>query len=629
MRDAALAIKCYFGAGSGMGGGERAGVRTGLTILRAAALGLATLFAPAALAGPDHGIAMHGPPALSPDFTHLPHANPDAPKGGRFVVGAPGGFDSLNPWILRGRAPAEIRAHTVESLLGRSWDEPFTLYGLLAESIETPLDRSWVEFTLRPEARFSDGSQVTVDDVIFSMEMVARSGRPNFRPVWSKVATVEPRGPLSVRFTFAEPDREAPLILGLAPIFKKAQWEGRDFAEPSMEPIIGSGPYVVAEFEANRFLSLKRDAVYWGRHLPFNVGRNNFDEIRVEYFRDGQAHFDALKAGIINFYRETDPVRWSESAAIPAVVEGKLTRSEIPHQRPSGMYGFVFNTRRPLFADIRVRRALTHAFNFEWINETMFNGAYQRIGSYFDNSPLAHVGAAEGREREILAPFADSLPPGALDAAYDPPSAESDPRNRRNLRLAAQLLEEAGWTVRDGALRDAAGRPFAFEILLATSAEERIAGVFRDALAMLGIEATVRTVDQAQHQARLNEYDYDMIVNRWGMSLSPGNEQRFYWGREGVEEFGTRNYMGVNDPAVEASIDALLSARNEENFTAAARALDRALSAGIYVIPFWHAPTSWIVHAAELRFPVRLPIYGDWIGWAPEVWWAEPPSGGG
>jgi peptide/nickel transport system substrate-binding protein len=624
MRDATLSGKRYF-----RGARQTAVASRAKFASRFACLAAIALWAAAAAAGPDHGIAMHGAPALPPDFTHLPYANPEAPKGGRFIVGAVGGFDSLNPYILRGRAPAEIRAHTVESLLGRSWDEPFALYGLLAETVETPLDRAWVEFTLRPEARFSDGSQVTVDDVIHSMEMVAKSGRPNFREVWRKVATVEPRGPLSVRFTLSEPDREAPLILGLAPIFKKVQWEGRDFAEPSMEPIIGSGPYVVAEVEANRFVSLKRDAVYWGRHLPFNAGRNNLDEIRVEYFRDAQAHFDALKAGLIGFYRESDPVRWAEGYDFPAAAEGRVLRAEIPHRRPSGMYGFVFNTRRPQFADIRVRRALTHAFNFAWINETMFNGAYARIGSYFDNSPLAHSGPAEGREREILAPFADALPPGTLDAAYEPPASESDPRNRRNLRLAAQLLEEAGWTVRAGALRDAQGRPFAFEILLASSAEERVAGVFRDALAQLGVEASVRTVDQAQHQARLTEYDYDMIVNRWGMSLSPGNEQRFYWGREGVTEFGTRNYMGVDSPAVEAAIDALLAARTEDNHIAAARALDRALSAGIYVIPFWHAPESWIAHAADLRFPDRLPLYGDWIGWAPEVWWSEPPPEGG
>jgi peptide/nickel transport system substrate-binding protein len=569
----------------------------------------------------DHAIAMHGAPALPEDYTHLTYANPDAPEGGRMVFGAVGGFDSLNPYLPIGRAPWEVRAHTVESLLGRSWDEPFTLYGLLARSVETPLNRAWVEFELRPEARFSDGTQVTVEDVIWSMRTLAEHGRPNFRNVWRKVAGVRQTAPLRVRFDFSEPDREAPLILGLAPIFSRAQFDDRAFEETTDTPLIGSGPYKVAAWEPDRFVTLRRDPAYWGRHLPFNVGRNRLDEIRVEYFRDGTALFDAFRAGEISFFREADVARWREGSADDAP---EITRAEIPHSRPTGMYGFVFNTRRPLFQDIRVRQALTLAFNFEWINETMLDGGYARIESYFDNSPLAHQGGAEGLEREILEPFADTLPDGALDAAYAPPVSEGDPRNRRNLRRAARLLQQAGWTVQDGVLTDSAGAPFAFEILLGSSADERIAGVFRDALATLGIEATVRLVDSAQYQARRNAYDYDMIVNRWGLSLSPGNEQRFYWGADGVETPGTRNYMGVDSPAVDAAITALLAARREQDFVAATRALDRALSHGVYVVPFWYAPVSRLYYDSGLRFPERLPLYGDWIGWAPDVWWAAP-----
>ena len=592
----------------------------------AAALLAAGLLAAQASAAPEHGIAMHGAPELPPDFEHLPYADPDAPEGGRIVFGATGGFDSLNPWLVTGRAPWEVRAHTVESLMGRNWDEPFALYGLLAETIDTSLDRAWVEFTLRPEARFSDGSQVTVEDVIWSMRTLAKEGRPNFRAVWRKVSTVEQTGPLSVRFTFSAPDREAPLIIGLAPVFKRAQFEERPFGEPSLEPIIGSGPYVVDSFEPDRFLSLRRDPAYWGRHLPFNVGRNNLDEIRVEYFRDGAALVDAFRAGEITFFREADPGRWREGYGF--VEDAPITRSSIPHSRPSGMYGFVFNTRRPPFDDIRVRRALTLAFDFAWINRTMFDGAYERIESYFHNSPLAHEGPAEGMEREILAPHAEAMPEGAIDREWTPPDSDGSPRNRRNLRRAARLLEEAGWTVRDGALRNAAGAPMAFEILLRSVNEERIAGVYRDALATLGVDATLRTVDSAQYQARRTGYDYDMIVNRWGLSLSPGNEQRFYWGRDGVEQPGTRNYMGVDSPAVEAAIDALLAARREQDFAAAARALDRALSHGVYVVPFWFQRQSWIAHDAALRYPDRIPLYGDWIGWAPDVWWSAPQEEG-
>ncbi len=591
-------------------------MRRGVCVLLAAALAVA---APAARG--DHAIAMHGAPALPPGFAHLPYANPEAPKGGRIVFGAVGGFDSLNPWIIAGRAPWEVRAQTFESLLGRSWDEPFTLYGLIAESVDAPPDRSWVEFTLRAEARFSDATQITVEDVVFSMETLAAHGRPSFREVWGKVSGWRQTGPLSVRFDFSEPDREAPLILALAPIFKKAQFAERAFEEPSLEPIIGSGPYVVDAFEADRFVSLVRDEAYWGRHLALNAGRNNLDEIRVEYFRDASALLDAFRAGEITFRREDDPSRWAEGYGFAE--EAGVAMAEIPHARPTGMHGFVYNMRRAPFDDIRVRRALTHAFNFEWINATMFDGAYARIESYFHNSPLAHRGAAEGREREILAPFEDALPEGALDAEYIPPSAEGDPRNRRNLRRAAQLLEEAGWTVRDGALRNAAGEPFGFEILLGSSGDERIAGVWADALGRLGIAVDIRLVDSAQYQARRTDYDYDVIVNRWGLSLSPGNEQRFYWGGEGVERPGTRNYMGVDNPAIEAAIDALLSTEDGAGFRAAARALDRALSHGVYVAPFWFSPVSRIAHDAALQYPDAIPLYGDWIGWAPDVWWSE------
>ncbi len=587
--------------------------------LRIGAAAAALAFAPAAIAqAPAHGLAMHGAPALAGDFAHLPYANPDAPKGGRIVFGVTGGFDSLNPLVLRGRAPGEVRAHTLESLMARNWDEPFALYGLLAESVATPPDRSWVEFVLRPEARFSDGAPVEVEDVLWSMETLAEVGRPNFRAVWSKVAAVERQGPRAVRFVLSEPDREAPLILGLVPILKR----GQEIGEPGLTPLIGSGPYVVATAEPGRSLVLRRDRDWWGRDLPVNRGLHNVDEIAVEYFLDGGAHFDAFRAGQVDFWREGDPVRWAERFDFPRMAQGRAVRAEIPHGRPTGMYGFVFNTRRAPFDDIRVRRALTLAFNFEWVNAALFGGGYARIGAYFDNSPLAHHGPAEGAEAALLAPFADSLPAGTLEGAWRPPLADAaDPRNRRNLRAAARLLEEAGWSVRDGALRDAAGAPFAFEILLASPTEERVAGPFREALATLGIDARLRTIDAAQMQQRRLDYQYDMIVNRWGLSLSPGAEQRLYWGREGVTEPGSRNYAGVESPAVEAAIDALLTADAAEDFAAAARALDRVLSHGVYVIPFWHDPVSRIAHDAGLAYPDRLPLYGDWIGWAPEVWW--------
>jgi peptide/nickel transport system substrate-binding protein len=368
---------------------------------------------------------------------------------------------------------------------------------------------------------------------------------------------------------------------------------------------------------------LTRNPDYWGRELPFNAGQNNFDTIRVEYHRDGNALFNALQAGQVSLFRETDAARWQSAYDFEAVRDGLIERVEIPHGRPTGMNGFVFNTRNALFADVRVREALTLAFDFEWINRTLNRGAYARIRSPFGNSPLGHEGPAEGREREILAPHADELPEGALEGTMTLPETDGSGRNRRNLREAVRLLEAAGWTVRDGALRDAEGRAFAFEILLAGPEWEATASVFARALEPLGIEATVRLVDGAQYEARRLEYDYDMIVNRWAMSLSPGAEQRLYWGAYGREAPGTRNYAGVDSPAVEAAIDALLTAETREGFEAAARALDRALAWGAYVIPLWHAPASRIGWDGGLAFPERLPLYGDWIGWLPDVWWRE------
>lgn len=574
-----------------------------------------------AAAEPTHGISVIGEPALGEAFSHLPQVNPDAPRGGRFAIGASGangGFDSLNPYILKGRAPWEIRAHSVESLMGRNWDEPFSLYGLLAEAIETPPDRSWVEFTLRDEARFSDGAPVTPEDVAWSMEQVARHGRPGFRNTWKQVQGVE-TGERSIRFTLTGGNRETPMILGLAPILKKAQFEGRDFGDPSLEPLIATGPYMVAEAEPGRFLSLRRNPDYWGRDLPFMRGQNNVDEIRVEYFADAEAQKAALRAGEIDFWRDLGAVRLRDDE-----LGDDLVAESIPHSRPTGMYGLTFNTRRAPFDDIRVRQALAQAFDFDWVAKTLFDGRRARIEGYFANSPLGHQGAAEGREREILAPFADTLPEGALEARWTPPKSAGDGRNRAGLRRASRLLSEAGFTLDQGVLRGPDGAPFAFEILLVSSSEERAAGVFRDALARLGIAATIRSVDSAQYQERRNLYDYDMIVARWGLSLSPGAEQRLYWGRAGVSEPGSRNYMGVDSPAAEAAIDAMLAADTAGEHRAAVRALDRVLSHGVYVIPYWFEPESRIVHAKRLKHPDRIPLYGDWIGWAPELWWSAP-----
>lgn len=577
-----------------------------------------------AAAEPRHGIAMYGEPALPPDFVSLPYANPDAPQGGTISFGETGGFDSLNPYILKGNAPWGLQTLVFETLMARNWDEPFGLYGLLAESIETGPDRSWVEFTLREEARFSDGSPVTVEDVIWSMQTLAEEGVPRYRNAWDKVASAEQVGPRTARFEFSAPDAELPLIIGLRPVLKKADWADVDFAESSLRVPVGSGPYVVGAFEPGRFIDFDRDRDYWGNDLAYNQGLHNFDRVRYDYFVDAGVLFQAFTAGDISVYRETNPTRWANDYTFPAARSGAVELSEIPHGRPSGMEGFVFNTRRDIFADWRVRDALTHAFNFEFVNRTLIGGVYPRATSFFSNSGLAmRDGPPEDRVAALLEPFSDTLVPDALEA-YAQPVSDGSPRNRRNMRRATALLEEAGWTIDSGVLRNAEGTAFEFEILLGGSEYEAVANIFGDALRQLGIRARISIVDAAQYNARRSEYDFDMIVNRWSMSLSPGNEQTLYWGSDGVRTPGTRNYPGVDSPAAEAMIQTMLETRYEEEFVAAVRALDRVLTTGRYVIPFWFADVSYIAHRADLAFPERLPVYGDWIGWLPEVWWHEP-----
>jgi len=575
---------------------------------------------------PAHGIAMYGAPALPAGFAALPYVNPDAPKGGRIVLGEPGSFDSLNPFILKGTPPWALAHESYESLMGRSWDEPFTLYGLLAETVETGPDRDWVEFTLRPEAQFSDGSPVTVEDVLWSVETLGRIGHPRYRTGHDKIARAEAVGPRSVRFTFNAPDRELPLILGLKPILKKAQWQGRDFAQSGLEPPIGSGPYVVASAEPGRQVTLRRNPDYWGRDLPFNRGQHNFDEIRHDYYADGAALFSALKAGQVDVFRETNEAKWQTVYDFPAIRSGAVVKADIPHGRPSGITGLAMNTRRALFADWRVRDAMILAFNFEFINQTMTGGVQPRITSYFSNSELGmRPGPAEGKVRALLAPFADTLLPGALEG-YALPVSDGRPQNRRNLRAALARLAEAGWTVgRDGVLRNTEGQPFRFEILLSQGATDstRIVTLFADALQRLGAEVHVTEVDTAQYVQRTTSYDFDMTFYTRALSLSPGNEQWLYWGSAGVDTPGTGNWMGIDSPAAEAMIRRLLSADERADFVAATRALDRVLTSGRYVIPIWYAPQSHLAHSARLHYPARIPVYGDWVGFLPDVWWSE------
>ncbi len=588
----------------------------------------ATLVAMAQLAHaePRHAIAMYGDPALPPDFVSLPHANADAPAGGKIIFGESGGYDSLNPFIVKGATPAGISLLTVETLLGRSYDEAFSLYGVLAESVDTDEARSFVEFTLRTGAAFSDGSPVTPEDVLWSFEKLGTEGSPRYAAAWKKIAKSEKVGDRGVRFTFTELDRELPLLLGLRPILKKAQWEGKDFTATTLEAPIGSGPYVVGAFEPGKFISFVKNPNWWAKDLPFYNGQHNFDEVRYEYFGDGGIVFEAFKAGEISTYREANPAKWATNYDFPTVAAGDVVKSEIPHGRPSGIEGFVFNTRKPLFADWRVRQALIEAFNFELVNQTLNAGAVPRIASYYSNSELgAPAGvAASGRVAELLAPYKDALLPGALDG-YALPVSDGSEANRDNIRSATALLEQAGWQVKDGVLQDAAGTAFAFEILLVNGADDNIAAanIYVEALKRLGIAATVTTVDSAQYKERTTAYDFDMTHYIRSLSLSPGNEQTLYWGAGGITEPGTRNWMGMNSPAAEAMIKTMVSSKDRTEFVAATQALDRILITGRYVVPFSYSSVSRLAHIKQLQFPAKLPIYGDWLGFQPEVWWYQ------
>ena len=593
----------------------------------AAPLSLAlVLSASTALAEPMHGIAMYGDPALPPDFEHLPYVNPDAPQGGSVVSAEVGSFDSLNPYLQKGSVPWQLIQLTGEPLMGRSLDEPFSLYGLLAESIETGPNREWVQFVLRPEARFSDGSPVTVEDVIWSYETLGTQGHGRYATFWTKVESIEAIDDRTVRITFNTEDRELALLAGLRPILQRAQWEGVEFAETdglTMIPIT-SGPYVVESFEAGRFVTLRRNPDYWGADIPFRRGTMNLDEVRYEFFGDENAAFEAFKTGEITIMRETNVARWSTSYDFPLVQDGTIELSVVPHQRPSGMTGFVMNTRDPLFADWRVRDAMIHAFNFEFINDTLTGGEQPRITSYFSNSPLAMPeGPATGRMLDFLEPYRDELLPGAIEG-YALPVGDGTERNRDNTRAAIDQFEAAGWVIgEDGVMRNAAGEAMAFEILVETGATEviNIANIYVQSLDALGIDVTVTQVDSAQYRERTDQYDFDMTYYRRAVSLSPGNEQTLYWGSSMADTPGGRNLMGVRSPAVDGLITLLLTSESQDDFLAATQALDRVLTTGRYVIPFYQWPSALIAHDANLHFPDTIPIFGDWSGWQPDVWW--------
>lgn len=593
-------------------------VRFGPALLLAGCLGLA------APAQGDHAIAMHGTPKYPEGFTQFDYVDPDAPKGGLLRLGVVGTFDSLNRHIVRG-VPAEgLRQWNDQSLLRRSQDEPFSLYAGLAEAVTMADDRRSVDFRLRAGAKFQNGADVTVEDVIFSRQTLQERGRPNHRTFYKQVARIERTGPRSLRFVFApDASAEMPLIMGFMPVFSKAGLASRRFNRVSLEPLPTAGPYRIAAVDPGRSITYERLRDHWSRDLPAFRGQNNFDRVRYEYFRDVSSLRETLKAGRIDLHEETDARIWALETEQPERDGARLLREELPHRRAVGMFGVALNARRPMLGDPKVRAALAEALDFAWLNRNLFHGAYRRTGSFFENSDLAARERPSGAEIALLAPWRDSLPATVFERAYLPPQTDGSGNLRGNLRRARALLQNAGWRVRDGVLRNAEGLAMELELMLLRRPNERIGLHLKRNLKRLGIALEVRLVDSAQYQERLASYDFDALIWHWSQSLSPGNEQAFYWHSRGLTQQGTRNYPGIAHPAVDHLVGRIADARSREDLTTATRALDRVLTWGHHVIPLFHLRSDRVAYWSRLARPDRTPLYGYRLS----AWWARGAAG--
>jgi microcin C transport system substrate-binding protein len=584
-------------------------------------LGLGSLWmTTGAVAAPAHGIALHGQPKYGPDFPHFAYVNPDAPKGGEARFAAVGSFDTFNPFNIKGERVVGI-GQLFESLLMSSADEPFSEYGLIAESVDVAEDRGSVTFTIRPQAKFHDGSPVTADDVLFSYETLKSKGSPAFRFYYVNVAKAEKLSERQVKFTFAPGEnRELPLIIGQMPVLSKKYWENRDFAATTLDIPVGSGAYRIEKFEPGRFIVYQRDENYWGKDLPVNRGQNNIDRLRYDYYRDANVALEAFKAGAYDLRIENNSKLWATGYDFPALTQGWVKKITFPRELPAGMQGFAFNLRRPLFQDPKVRQALAYAFDFEWSNRNLFYGQYTRTRSYFDNSELAARGLPSPDELALLEPLRKDLPSEVFTAAYEPPTANDDAQLRANFQKALQLLQEAGWVFKDRKLINAkTGEPFRFELLIDEPTWERIGLPFARNLERLGIEMTVRSVDSAQYENRMRTFDFDMAVNVWGQSLSPGNEQREFWSSAAADQPGSRNLSGLKNPAVDQLVDQLVAAPDRTSLVTRTRALDRVLQWNYLVIPHWHITYDRLALWDKFGYPAVTPLQGVQLN----AWWID------
>lgn len=568
-----------------------------------------------------HGVAMHGDLKYGPDFTHFDYVNPDAPKGGLVRQSAIGSFDNLNPFILKGESASGI-GRIFESLMAGSADEALSQYGLIAETVEMPEDRSWVAFTLREQARWHDGTPITVEDVIFSLEILKTKGHPFYRAYYGDVIKAEKIGERKVKFSFSDGlNRELPLIISELPILSKAYYQTHDFEKTTLVSPLGSGPYRVESVDPGRSITYARVEDYWGAELPVRRGQNNFDTIRIDYYRDPTVAMEAFKAHEYDFRAENTSKVWATAYVGAAFDDGRIVKQEIRHSIPTGMQGFVFNTRRDKFSDPKLRRALGYAFDFEWTNKNLFNGAYTRTKSYFSNSELASSGLPDDAELALLGPFRDRLPASVFNQVFEPPKTDGTGNARRNLRQALKLLGQAGWSVVDGKLVSPTdGRPLEIEFLIVSPAFERIIAPLIKNLEKLGVTSKIRLVDSAQYQKRLEQFDFDVIVASIGQSLSPGNEQNNYWTSVSADTPGSRNYAGINDPVVDSLVATLIAAADRDSLIAATRALDRVLLSGYYVIPHWYIRSFRVAYWNKLARPAITPKYS--LGF--DGWWVDP-----
>jgi len=566
-----------------------------------------------------HGLAMHGVPKYDKNFTHLSYVNPDAPKGGKLRFGSYGSFDNLNRVAFKGSKAAGL-GYINDTLMRRVWDEAFTLYGLIAEYVDMPKDRSSITFFINPKARFHDSSPISRDDVLFSLKTFQTKGTPNQKKTYGKVVETQMIGDNGIKMIFVDnEDKELPLIVaGFLPIIPKKYYETIDVTKTFLDIPLGSGPYTIAEVDPGRKIIYKRVEDYWAKDLPVNKGQYNFDYLTYDYYKDSNVLLEAFKVGDYDYRREYNAKRWQTNYDFPAADRGDVILKEMENDRPTGMNALAMNSRREIFSNPRVREALSYAYDHEWINKVLYDNAYTRTDSYFDNSPLASSGLPSKEELKLLNPWKDRLPEEIFTKTYKPPISDGSGMPRDNLRIAKTMLEEEGWKIENGKLMKE-GKEFVFEFLIVSPSVERLALAFQKTLETLGITMSVRTVDSSQYQARMLNYDFDMIKNSWRVSLSPGNEQQFYWGSDVGKKEGSKNYTGVDSPVVDLLIEKLIGAKTRDDLTTTIHALDRVLLWGHYVIPLYHSAIDRIAYWDFLEYPDNIPLYGIVI----ESWWAN------